>query len=201
MERMVDLESRIGIRYAEIIRSMKDKDYLFYAVNYALAPVEKGIKPASVLNFSKNFKDMYGLWKRYKSDFYKNNMIEFVTININNDRELVLFYNNKILESTIYDEKNMEFLKNYGYRKNMSLDECIMILRRRFDEEFPHEIGVLLGIPVRDVEEFIKNSGRNYLLSGYWKVYHDVDRALNIFKAYDMAKLDFIIQNGTYVHK
>ena len=38
---------------------------------------------------------------------------------------------------------------------------------------FPHEIGVFLDYPLADVEGFIRNAGRDYLLSGYWKVYHD----------------------------
>ena len=42
--------------------------------------------------------------------------------------------------------------------------------------------------PLADVEGFIRNAGRDYLLSGYWKVYHDPDRARELFRAYDRAR-------------
>ena len=37
--------------------------------------------------------------------------------------------------------------------------------------DFPHEIGLLLGYPPEDVSGFIENGGKNFLCSGYWKVY------------------------------
>lgn len=67
-------------------------------------------------------------------------------------------------------------------------------------EAFPHEIGLLLGYPLKDVEAYIENSGKNYLLSGYWKVYHDKDKALSIFEAYTGARklaLDILKSGGS----
>lgn len=55
-------------------------------------------------------------------------------------------------------------------------------------EEFPHEIGLLLEYPLEDVIGFIENEGRNYLYSGYWKVYADVERKVELFEAYERAK-------------
>ena len=53
---------------------------------------------------------------------------------------------------------------------------------------FPHEIGVFLGYPVKDVRGFIENEGKRYLMIGYWKVYSDLADARMIFKEYDRAK-------------
>ena len=50
--------------------------------------------------------------------------------------------------------------------------------------EFPHEIGYFLGYPVQDVQEFIVQHGRNYKALGAWKVYTDVDAALETFERY-----------------
>ena len=54
--------------------------------------------------------------------------------------------------------------------------------------EFPHEVGVLLGYPARDVEDYIRLEGRGCLLVGYWKVYHNVRRAKRTFAAFDEAR-------------
>ncbi|MBQ8625025.1 MAG: DUF3793 family protein, partial [Agathobacter sp.] len=53
---------------------------------------------------------------------------------------------------------------------------------------FPHEMGLLLGYPVEDVEGFILHKGQNALYSGYWKVYKDVPAKKSIFEAYESAK-------------
>ena len=54
--------------------------------------------------------------------------------------------------------------------------------------DFPHEIGLLLGYPPEDVSGFIENGGKNFLCSGYWKVYKDPARARRIFDGYDRAR-------------
>ena len=43
------------------------------------------------------------------------------------------------------------------------------------------------GYPIEDVNGFMCNNGRNYILSGYWKVYNKPTVAKRIFKAYDDA--------------
>jgi hypothetical protein len=70
------------------------------------------------------------------------------------------------------------------------IEDTIVRLKQRYQEyrskkiEFPHEIGIILGYPLPDVEGFVQNKGKNYLLCGYWKVYHDADHAKKIFEKY-----------------
>ena len=56
-----------------------------------------------------------------------------------------------------------------------------MKLTCRKGKRFPHEIGVLLGYPAEDVKGFVVNEGKNYLYSGYWKVYGDLSEAKQLF--------------------
>ena len=39
-----------------------------------------------------------------------------------------------------------------------------------------------------DVKGFIENKGRNFLYSGYWKVYEDAPRAKERFDLYTMVR-------------
>ena len=55
--------------------------------------------------------------------------------------------------------------------------------------KFPHEIGVFLGYPASDVEQFIEQDGQNYKMNGYWKVYDHVMDSARIFSAYDQARM------------
>ena len=54
--------------------------------------------------------------------------------------------------------------------------------------EFPHEMGLLLGYPVEDVEGFVVNRGQNYLYCGYWKVYGHVEEKKALFEKYEEAR-------------
>ncbi len=56
------------------------------------------------------------------------------------------------------------------------------------EDEFPHEVGVLLGYPTEDVEDYIRLEGREFLFVGYWKVYHNEQRARKLFAAFDEAR-------------
>ncbi len=58
--------------------------------------------------------------------------------------------------------------------------------------EFPHEIGYFLGYPPEDVHEFIVQQGQNYKALGAWKVYGDVEKALDTFERYRRCTESFI---------
>ena len=57
---------------------------------------------------------------------------------------------------------------------------------------FPHEMGVFLGYPMADVKGFIKYEGKNYLYSGYWKVYENVEERKQLFENYEQVRRVFI---------
>lgn len=90
-----------------------------------------------------------------------------------------------------------EFLREYGYSMENDLD-TLSCLRRRYAAYrvgmagFPHEIGALLGYPLEDVRGFIENQGRNYLYTGYWKVYRNPEAKKKVFRMYELARETFI---------
>ena len=72
-----------------------------------------------------------------------------------------------------------------GYH-GTELDDLLAQLTYRLQtqSEFPHEIGVFLGYPLRDVVGFIQNKGNNYTCSGLWKSYGDPSEAQACFTCY-----------------
>lgn len=59
--------------------------------------------------------------------------------------------------------------------------------------EFPHELGLLLGYPAVDVRGFVEHKGKDYLYSGYWKVYGNVTETARLFQEFGRAKR-FVVQ-------
>lgn len=106
------------------------------------------------------------------------------------NRRLIMLYNESRLKKQLYSDENSVLLEQYGYNKSMTLDDMLGRLSMRISESdsFPHEIGVFLGYPVKDVCGFIENSGENFILCGYWKVYSNAEKARRTFENYDKCR-------------
>lgn len=61
---------------------------------------------------------------------------------------------------------------------------CQLARRLCVQQDFPHEIGIFLGYPLRDVIGFIENNGQNYSCCGHWKCYGDAEEAQKTFDSY-----------------
>lgn len=107
-------------------------------------------------------------------------------------RNGMLLYRGEVLWECLEKEENREYLLSCGYPEGKPgmLRECSDRLQKYHwgMGEFPHEMGILLGIPVWDVQEYISRKGMGYLINKYWKVYRYPEEALITFDAYDRAK-------------
>lgn len=105
------------------------------------------------------------------------------------ERTLIYVYHEKLLRAWLEDSEAADFLSEYGYHREMKLDEKLSLLASRMSCGcFPHEAGVFLGYPIEDIRGFIRNQGRNYLLCGYWKVYSDIGSAQRTFNIYGRCR-------------
>jgi hypothetical protein len=179
----------INKRFIEMRNDFDEKNILIYTVAYNIAPTIFNKKPSTILNFTREGRDLYRLWELYRQDFLNKFPIETYEIKKTRNNVLILFYNPNELENTLNNHENLRLLKDYGYSEAANLEECLYTLKKRFRKICPHEVGVFLGIPAEDVRGFINNLGRDYLINGYWKVYNDFKGANKIFSLYDDAKL------------
>lgn len=112
-------------------------------------------------------------------------------------RAVFLLYNEKELLKFINEPSQKEFLYTLGYKK-MELSYILEKLCVRYQhfmdakEHFPHELGTLLGYPTDDVRSFIAHEGKNFLYTGYWKVYHNLPEALKTFMSFNEAKRQIV---------
>jgi hypothetical protein len=154
------------------------------------APVLAGIKPAALISFHQDHCNLNLLWNKNRSN-YENHLLlpqlKFYELRKNSHETLVLLYRSLQLEKVLANQANQRFLNSLGYYSN-SLPETLDRIHARFQVGCPHEVGIILGIPLWDVAGFIANRGRNYLFNGYWKVYHHPEEALRTFLLYDQAR-------------
>lgn len=115
--------------------------------------------------------------------------LDLMILRKNGSRLLVLVFEKRRLERTLLHKDTAVFLAGMGYPRETSLLALLDCLRRQFFRHgFPHEIGIFLGYPAEDVLGFVRHKGQNYKLSGYWKVYGDVEHAKKCFRQYDQCR-------------
>lgn len=108
----------------------------------------------------------------------------FVYMKSSNGRALFYVYHTDSLEKHLCCQGNRDFLEERGYCCN-SAEQAVKILKERLHRDgFPHEIGIFLGYPLEDVKGFIADPTARTKLSGYWKVYADVDNKQKLFERF-----------------
>lgn len=112
---------------------------------------------------------------------------------VTEEKATVLLYDQERLNEYLSEARVAELLRKMGYQ-SQDLNEILPVFRLRYQtymEEkraFPHEMGVLLGYPIEDVEGFIKNNGQDFLCTGYWKVYGNLPAKEKLFQRFEHVK-------------
>ena len=150
------------------------------------APVLKGVKISNLITMKP------GGWRKIRA-YLKKSRIICIPLYADAEKEVLFLYRYEQLERHLKNREVREFLRSCGY-ESFEVASVLVRLRRRYrlyagiSKEFPHELGVLLGYPVGDVQGFIDNRGENSLTSRYWKVYQNPKEAEKIFDLYDKVK-------------
>ena len=150
------------------------------------APVLKGVKISNLITMKP------GGWRKIRA-YLKKSRIICIPLYADAEKEVLFLYRYEQLERHLKNREVREFLRSCGY-ESFEVASVLVRLRRRYQlyagisKEFPHELGVLLGYPVGEVQGFIDNRGENSLTSRYWKVYQNPKEAEKIFDLYDRVK-------------
>ena len=153
------------------------------------APVLKGVKISNLITMKP------GGWRKIRA-YLKKSRIICIPLYADAEKEVLFLYRYEQLERHLKNREVREFLRSCGY-ESFEVASVLVRLRRRYQlyagisKEFPHELGVLLGYPVGDVQGFIDNRGENSLTSRYWKVYQNPKEAEKIFKR-DYVRTDIV---------
>ncbi len=154
------------------------------------APTIAGLKTSNLLIVSKEQEDSVRYVLRHS---------RLLGYRLVYDRYRVVFlvFNKEMLINYLSCYEVKQFLLDYGYNTK-SFGESLRQFKDRYlayiknRKEFPHEMGVFLGYPLCDVKGFIDNNGDDFVYSGYWKVYDNVDEARKLFARFDKVKDEMV---------
>ncbi|MCK4649229.1 DUF3793 family protein [bacterium] len=191
--------------------------YLASRIINCIGPTITGEKPATIMSFSNNGNGLLNLWDNYGREMFQNEGLGHYEsahslapstkkariTRFSNDSErlsyyemrradegaVILFFHRESLRRFLEQEEIREFLSWLGYRMDQSLEEILSELERRFNSlPFPHEIGIFLGIPLKDVKGFMGLISFPCVQTNRWKIYGNPGISLKIAEGYKEAR-------------
>lgn len=179
----------------EIVKGM-DLENIETQLALQCAPLITGLKVSNLLIISKGNEEVV------KRILNRTGISYYRLIQTRTKTTFLLFRRNE-LEEFLSDENVKNVFIRAGY-KSLQIDKILRTFSLRYeaymqgDKCFPHEMGLLLGYPVEDVVGFVENNGKNFLYSGYWKVYENQKAKVKLFDKFKVAEetLIHLLSNG-----
>lgn len=140
------------------------------------AEVLAGVKPANLLRISNRSypcgRNMYQLWKSYGQQLLDDTPLVAIDMCSDDSGALLLLYSPQLLQRRLISRTASTFLTSLNYDKVENLESTLQQLRHRFiDNAIPHEIGVFLGYPLKDVAAFMGRTDLPATRQRLWKIY------------------------------
>lgn len=153
------------------------------------SPTLAGLKTANLCNCPAHSLEELNMHLCRINNLLNKKDVYLEVLNSKNGRALIYVYRKSKITQELTNQNILDFLRAYGYNCG-SFTYCIERLKKRFacSDIFPHEIGVFLGYPLKDVIGFIENEGKNSKCSGLWKVYSDEYKAMQLFERYNKCR-------------
>lgn len=160
--------------------------------NYAfiierLGPTMLGVKPAELLNVAIGNPQS---WDEFKTLFTLHGELQLEEIRRINGRQQVIFYHRTSLDDVLSKTQNLEFLQSIDYPTSYSMDGYLQhVLQKIQSRVFPHEIGIFLGYPLKDVMGFMGHCSLPYVRTEGWRVYGDEKCSNATHEKYQQARV------------
>lgn len=153
------------------------------------APALAGIKPSNIVTCRKaDFSDVHEEVARMNRELNLRGIFAEILFECEVSA-LIIVYRKSVLCAHLQKQSNRSFLARYGYGEASVLEEYIDILKSRLGcDKFPHEIGVFLGYPLRDIHCFIHHPKEGCIMVGDWRVYHNAEAASRTFCRFKACK-------------
>lgn len=150
-----------------------------------LAPTVCGSKPATILTLADGkCLPLYKWWDMFGEDIMAETVIAYRIFVRDSARLIVLFYRPEVLHRHLELGEVKRFLRRFAYPAGKGVDGCLQVLQARFCGGCPHEIGVFLGIPLKDVLGFMGLSGEPLSCRGEWCVFGDAAHSLGAMRRF-----------------
>ncbi|APG28651.1 hypothetical protein A7E78_12905 [Syntrophotalea acetylenivorans] len=167
-----------------------ERDCLASFLALEAAEVLAGVKPANLVQLRNRRqpcgRNLHQLWKLYSNTLLAGSALKALSLRQKETGDLMLFYTPELLQSHLQHPKTAKFLKQLGYLTPENLQQTLAELQKRFQTEvdMPHEIGLFLGYPLKDVAGFMGCSDKPCTGCRQWRIYGDPAPSLALSDRY-----------------
>ena len=171
----------------------------FFAV--AAAEVLSGAKPANMIRIPNQRlpcgRRMYRLWQKFGAELINNLPLSIRAMRTEKESVLLLIYRSDLLERRLRSRTMQTFLVRQGYPRPLTLESTLQYLQESFRGEIPHEVGMFLGYPLKDVKGFMGRGTEPSQGRGMWRVYGPPLRSLRLSDFYRSKRQAMISKLAT----
>ncbi|HWR44681.1 DUF3793 family protein [Sporomusa sp.] len=171
------------------LENQNTPSYFFKWLVVELAPTIYGEKPATLLTFADSRRFLrLTFWRKFGPTLLRQSEIEWATVRETANSLTVLFYHPDSLAGCLRQTDHCRFLSEFGYKPDCPICENMDCLKKRYQNGCPHEIGLLLGIPLKDVLGFMGQGEECLSCRGMWCIYGDPAPSLRAMEKIDECK-------------
>lgn len=169
-----------GIRRMELMRRLLLQTSL----------VRAGVKPSEILTLNHCYgatESADGYCVR-QEDVLRRLGLPWRSLRTRENGTLTIFYDPALLSRTLSQQGVERYLVRRGYVKSDTPELWLEQLAERFEkEDFPHEVGLFLGYPLKDVVGFISARSRT-TYQGSWRIYGKKEPSLSLMNRFRKAR-------------
>lgn len=150
-----------------------------------------GVKPANLIPLVNRARscgrNLYLLWQRHEAELAARFPDLAIRVLQTGERALLLLcYNRTRLDRHLSHAGIRALLHRAGYEAGMSAESLLDELGRRIaaNGSFPHEIGLFIGYPAKDVAAFMGLVKLPFTCQGPWKIYGNPAQSLGMVEQF-----------------
>ncbi len=153
------------------------------------AAVRAGIKPGALLRVARCCRLSDAEIRLCQNEILDALKLKFRILKDDPDSALVLFYDPELLAETLADPEKAAYLAGHGYGECRRTGEYLNMLKERCRTmSLPHEVGIFIGYPLKDVMGFIEKAPRTPVARGDWQVFGEPEESLRLMQLYRCAE-------------
>lgn len=149
------------------------------------AEVVEGEKPGNLVNLVNRTRacglNPYRLWKEHGASLLAGSGLQGIAM-VDRGNSLLLYLYREDLLARLLEKKGVSIiLRKQGYDPTTSPQKILQQLGQRIlGHDFPHEIGIFLGYPLKDVLAFMGHIRLAFSCQGPWRIYGNPRASLEL---------------------
>jgi hypothetical protein len=166
-------------------RFSSDRECLASFLALETAEILEGVKPGNLINVANRSqpcgRNLFRLWQTHGAELIESGGLAAMIMRERADSLLLFIYDPAVLSSLLTQSRVAAMMKRAGYPRSADLMASLTELKRRIESGvFPHEVGIFLGYPLKDVAAFMGWAPLPFTCQGPWKIYGDPRRSLEL---------------------